>query len=141
MSEFPPEVLQPDNPMKNPLLLPPITLAYLGDSVYELYVRTRLLERGFVKVNDLHKHAVGYVRARAQAQALEMLRPTLSEEEADVARRGRNAKSHAAPKSSDAAEYAASTAFETLVGFLYLAGRHERLGEVLKAVSDHLEQQ
>lgn len=139
MSEFPPEVLQPDDPMKNPLLLPPITLAYLGDSVYEVYVRNRLLERGFVKVNDLHKQAVSYVRARAQAQALEMLRPTLSEEEADVVRRGRNAKSHSAPKSSDAAEYAASTAFETLIGFLYLAGRHERLAEVLKAVSNHIE--
>lgn len=125
--------------MKNPLLLPPLTLAYVGDAVYELYVRRRLLERGHVRVGDLHKKAVGYVRAAAQAAAVADLLPTLSEEEQDVVRRGRNAKSHAAPRGSDAAEYAASTSFETLAGYLYLAGRYDRLEEVLLAAARYLE--
>ncbi|HEY3365099.1 MAG TPA: ribonuclease III domain-containing protein [Symbiobacteriaceae bacterium] len=126
--------------MENPLLLPPLTLAYVGDAVYELWVRNRLLELGHVRVNDLHRTAVRYVRARAQAQALAELQPLLSEAEQDVARRGRNAKGHQAPKGSDPVEYGASTAFETLVGFLYLSGREERLEEVLSLTARYLEQ-
>lgn len=132
--------LQPLLQMVNPLLLPPLTLAYVGDAVYELHVRQRLLQRGMVRVNDLHKNAVRYVRAKAQAMALAELYPTLSEAEQDVVRRGRNAKGHSAPKGSDAAEYAASTSFETLVGYLYLGGKEERLSEVLAAVTQFLEQ-
>lgn len=127
-------------PMKNPLLLPPLTLAYVGDSVYEIFVRQRLLERGMVKVNDLHKGALRYVKATAQAAALAYLHPTLTEQEQDVARRGRNAKSHAAPKGTDPAEYAASTGFETLVGFLHMAGQDERLSQLLHAAAEFLEQ-
>ncbi|HLN62594.1 MAG TPA: ribonuclease III domain-containing protein [Symbiobacteriaceae bacterium] len=140
MSELLPPTIQPDEPMKNPLLLPPLTLAYVGDAVYELFIRKRLLERGVVRVGELHKHAVKYVRARAQAGAIAELHPTLSEQEQDVVRRGRNAKSHSAPKGSDAAEYAASTSFETLAGYLYLAGRYERLEELFEAAARHLEQ-
>jgi ribonuclease-3 family protein len=140
MSEYLPEPLQPESPMKNPLLLPPLTLAYIGDAVYDLYIRRRLLEKGHVRVNDLHKQAVKYVRARAQAAAVAELHPSLSEEEQDVVRRGRNAKSHAAPKGSDAAEYAASTSFEALAGYLYLAGRFDRLEEVLAAAARYLDQ-
>jgi ribonuclease III family protein len=140
MSELLPPTIQPDEPMKNPLLLPPLTLAYIGDAVYELFVRKRLLQQGVVRVGDLHKHAVKYVRARAQAQAIAELHPTLSEQEQDVVRRGRNAKGHAAPKGSDAAEYAASTSFETLSGYLYLAGRYDRLEELFQAAAKHLEQ-
>lgn len=139
MNDFVPKPVQPDEPMKNPLLLPPLTLAYMGDAVYELFVRKRLLERGHVRVGDLHKQAVRYVRAKAQAQAIAELHPTLSEQEQDVVRRGRNAKSHSAPKGSDAAEYAASTSFETLAGYLYLAGRYDRLEEVLAAAAKYLE--
>lgn len=139
MSEFPPDPLQPGQPLKNPMLLPPLTLAYVGDAVYELFVRQRLLELGHVRVNDLHRTAVRYVRARAQASALAELHPTLTEAEQDVVRRGRNAKGHAAPRGSDAAEYAASTGFETLIGFLYLGGQTERLAEVLHATVRHLE--
>lgn len=134
-----PGPLQMEQPMKNPLLLPPLTLAYVGDAVYELFVRRRLLELGHVRVNDLHKTAVRYVRAAAQAKAVAELLPTCSEEEQDVVRRGRNAKSHAAPKGSDAAEYAAATSFETLAGYLYLAGRYERLEQVLGAAARYLE--
>lgn len=125
--------------MANPLLLPPLTLAYLGDSIYEAFVRERLLERGVVKVNDLHRGALKYVRATAQAQIVEALHERLSEQEQDVVRRGRNAKGHAAPKSAEAAEYAASTGFEALIGYLHLAGNAERLGEVLEAAAQYVE--
>lgn len=121
--------------LENPLLLPPLTLAYLGDSLYEAFVRERLLERGHVKVNDLHRSAMRYVRATAQAQILAALMPSLTAEEQDVVRRGRNAKGHAAPKSADAAEYAASTAFEALIGYLHLAGQEERLRQILEAAA------
>lgn len=131
--------LWPAKFMENPLLLPPLTLAYVGDGVYEVYVRNRLMELGHVRVGDLHKQAVKYVRAKAQAGALAELMPTLSEVEQDVVRRGRNAKGHAAPKGSDPVEYAAATSFETLVGYLYLAGREERMAEVLAAAIRYLE--
>jgi ribonuclease-3 family protein len=139
MTPFPPEPLRMDSPMTNPLLLPPLTLAYVGDAVYSLFVRKRILERGAVRVGDLHKASVSYVQARRQAEALQQLLPSLTEEEQDVVRRGRNAKSHAPPKGASAAEYQASTAFETLLGFLYLAGREERLAEVLSEAARFLE--
>lgn len=136
MSELLPGVLKGE-PLKNPMLLPPLTLAYVGDAVQALYIRRRLLEQGHVKVNALHRAAVGHVRARAQAAALAELHASLSAEEQDVVRWGRNAKGHAAPKGSDAAEYGAATGLETLIGFLYLAGRIERLQQVLEAASRH----
>ncbi len=128
--------------MENPLLLPPLSLAYVGDAVYELFVRQRLMmQRGGVKAGALHKSAMKYVRATVQAKALAELHPSLTPEEQDVVRRGRNAKGHAAPKSADAAEYAASTAFEALVGFLFLSGREDRLREILAATAAYVEQQ
>jgi ribonuclease-3 family protein len=125
--------------MENPLLLSPLTLAYLGDSIYEAFVRERMLDRGIVKVHDLHKASMKYVRASAQAQILAALMPILTEQEQDVARRGRNAKGHSAPKSAAAEDYAASTGFEALIGYLYLAGRTQRLGEVLEAAAQYVE--
>jgi ribonuclease-3 family protein len=139
MTEFLPPALRPGAPMSNPLLLPPLTLAYVGDAVYELYIRRRLLAQGHVRVGDLHRTAVRYVRAKAQAAAVAEIMPMLSPEEQDVVRRGRNAKGHAAPRSADAAEYAAATAFEALAGYLYLAGRFDRLEEVLAASARYLE--
>jgi len=125
-------------PMENPLLLSPLTLAYVGDAVYELFVRERLLEEGHLRVHDLHKTAVGYVRASAQAAALAALMPELAADEQDVVRRGRNAKGHAAPPGSDPVEYSAATSFEALLGYLYLGGRRERLAELMDAAFDVL---
>jgi len=126
--------------LTNPLELPPLTLAYLGDALYEAFVRERLLDLGHVRVNDLHCHALRYVRAKAQAGVLAHILPDLTEREQDVVRRGRNAKGHAAPKSADAAEYAASTGFEALLGYLHLAGEEERLRQILRAAADYVEQ-
>lgn len=136
---FPRAPLRSDAPLANPLLLPPLTLAYVGDAVFELYVRNRLVALGRIRVGDLHKAAVRYVRASAQARTLTEIASTLSDDELDVVRRGRNAKSHAAPKGSDASEYAASTAFETLLGYLYLSGRDERLGRILETAAQYVE--
>lgn len=124
---------------ENPALLPSLTLAYVGDAVYELYVRRRLLEQGHVRVGDLHHRAVGYVRARAQAEALGQLMPALSSEEEGVVRRGRNAKGHRPPRGSDPTEYAAATGFEALLGYLYLKAQDDRLAQVLKAAMRCLE--
>jgi len=103
-----------------------LTLAYLGDAVYELWVRTHLLELGYEKVKDLHHIATDYVRATTQAQLLHGLMPELTETEGQVVMRGRNTKgSH--PKSTDVITYRHATAFEALVGYWQLTGQAERM--------------
>lgn len=116
----------------SPSELPSLVLAYVGDAVYELAVRGYLVERGLVKVNKLHREAVKYVRAGAQAKALFALEGQLSEEELAVVRRGRNTKSATIPKNADLMDYRHATAFEALVGYLHLQGRHEREQEVIQ---------
>lgn len=137
---FPPEPLPMQVGGPNPLSLPPLTLAYVGDSVFELYVRSRLIAQGRTKVGDLHRAAVRYVRASAQAETLKEIAPHLSGIEQDVVRRGRNAKGHAAPKNASPGDYAAATAFEALLGFLYLSRQSERLEQLLQAAARHLEE-
>lgn len=108
-------------------LLNPLQLAYLGDSVWDLLIRSRLLYAGR-NVHNMHRAATGSVNAGAQAQALERMTPLLSPEEAEIARRGRNAHArHPAPRNQNPADYQAATALEALVGFLYVTGQEERL--------------
>lgn len=108
-------------------LLNPLQLAYLGDSLWDLLIRSRLLYAGR-NVHNMHRAATGCVNAAAQAQALERMTPLLSPEEAEIARRGRNAHArHPAPRHQDPADYQAATALEALVGFLYVTGQEERL--------------
>lgn len=109
--------------------LPGLTLAYIGDAVYELWVRNYLVGQGHTKVNDLHRQAVRYVKASTQARLVERLQPILTEEEMDVLKRGRNAKSGHQPKNTEMIDYRMSTGLEALVGFLYLKGRQDRLEE------------
>lgn len=123
---------------ERPELLPPLALAYIGDAVYELFIRERLLEGGARKVGELHSAATDYVRARAQAQALRTLQPDLTPVEQEVARRGRNSAGRG-PRSGDPAEYGQATAFEALVGYLYLSGARERLRQVLEAAVHAIE--
>jgi len=103
-----------------------LTLAYLGDAVYELWARTHMLEQGHEKVNELHKHAVSYVRASTQAQVLHALLPELNEIEQQVVSRGRNAKG-GHPKNVDVVTYRHATAFESLVGYWHLNGQTDRM--------------
>lgn len=117
-----------------PTELPSLVLAYIGDAVYELAVRRYLVTQGSVKVNQLHKGAVRYVRAGAQARALFALEEKLTEEETAVVRRGRNAKSATLPKNADIMEYRQATALEALIGYLYLQGQQERMMEIINVV-------
>ena len=104
-------------------------LAYLGDAVYDLAVREALMRRGG-KVHDLHKAAVARVCAHAQAEALARVAGMLTEEEAAVVKRARNAR-QSPPKNADRAEYHRATALEALIGYLYIMGREARMREVL----------
>lgn len=111
--------------------LPSLVLAYVGDAVYELAVRTHLVKAGFVKVDRLHSESIKYVRAGAQAKVIKALEGTLTREEAAVARRGRNAKSTHVPRSAGVIEYRHSTALESLIGYLYLKGDSDRLCKII----------
>ena len=110
--------------------LPPDVLAYVGDAVYELYVRTMVAPEGG-RLHRLHRRSVQHVRAAAQAAALRAILPALSEAEQEIVRRGRNAKGQA-PRGASPADYRLSTAFEALLGYLYLAGETDRLVELLR---------
>ncbi len=105
-------------------------LAHLGDGVYELLCRSYLCVQGRHTVKNLHKDAVELVKAPAQARFMDKILPHLNEEELAYYRRGKNAHSHAAPKSATPQEYAKATGLETLFGALYLAGKRERLNEL-----------
>lgn len=112
--------------------LNPLQMAYVGDTVHDLYVRSMLLSRGMT-VGRMHRQAVRMVSAGAQARMLERIEPELTQEEADIARRGRNSQAkHAAPRHADPADYAHATALEALWGYLYLSGQTQRLDELMK---------
>lgn len=108
-------------------LMNPLQLAYMGDTVWELLIRSRAMARRLT-VRHMHQAAVSGVNAQAQARALERIAAELTEAEADVVRRGRNAHPHhASPKHQDPADYKAATGLEALIGYLYLSGQEERL--------------
>lgn len=108
-------------------LLNPLQLAFLGDTVWDLLVRTRLVYQG-KNLRHLHQDAVACVNAAAQAVALKRLEGMTTEAEGDILRRGRNAHArHPAPKNQDPADYASATALEALIGYLYLTGQEDRL--------------
>lgn len=120
-------------PHKAPDQLNPLVLAYMGDSLYEIFVRQYVISQPNHRPNHLHKASTGYVSAKAQAKVLEeRWMPILTEEEKDVVRRGRNAKSGTTPKNTDVLIYRHSTAFECLLGYLYFHNRQERLEELMR---------
>ena len=106
-----------------------LVLAFVGDGVWHAMVRAWLARTRKGTVRTLHREAVGYVRASAQASALSMIQDKLTGEEADVVRRGRNAQGNA-PRNVDVQTYRLATGFEALIGYLYLTGREERLNEL-----------
>lgn len=111
--------------------LSPLVWAYVGDCVYELYVRTYLVETTKLNPHKLHIEAIKYVKAGAQCGALEKIMDNLTDEEKDIVRRGRNAQNHHLPKNSNVQEYMYSTAFEGLVGYLYLCKKYDRVKEII----------
>lgn len=113
--------------------IPALTLAYLGDCIYELVVRTMLVESGIMHVSELSKSATAYVKASSQCRMFRAVEPELSEEEMAVFKRGRNVKSSTKAKNSSIADYRVATGYEALMGYLYLAGRFDRILELVKA--------
>ncbi|KEQ22403.1 Mini-ribonuclease 3 [Paenibacillus tyrfis] len=118
-------------PSREPRLLNPLVLAYMGDAVYEVFIRQYVVSQTNHKPNHLHRLSTRYVSAKAQAKALRRWLPILTEEETDIVKRGRNAKSGTTAKNADVLEYRHSTAFECLIGYLYYTQRWERLQQLL----------
>ncbi len=109
----------------------PLTLAFLGDSVYELTIRTMLMNHGNARPNDMNRRKNRYVKAGAQSQMMGVIEPLLTDREAAVYRRGRNAKSYTMAKNATMADYRRATGFEALMGYLYLSGQTDRMYELI----------
>ncbi len=118
------------------LNLSTLGLAHLGDSVFEVMVRSWLCLHGKAKAKDLHRATIKYVSAPAQAARMERIQPILTSEESDVFRRGRNTAPHSVPKAASRGEYQTATGLEALFGWLYLQGRTERLNELFAALME-----
>ena len=115
------------------ITMSPLVLAYLGDTVYESYIREHLIRQNINrKVNNLHKLAKQYSKEKAQATIIHELEDELTEEEMKIFKRGRNQKSHTAPKNADIIDYKYATGFEALIGYLYLIEDKERLEYIVK---------
>ncbi len=117
-------------------MLSPLTWAYVGDCIYELYIRTDLVNKTKLKPHKLHIETIKYVKAKAQADILKKIENNLTEKELDIVRRSRNAENHHLPKNADPADYMYSTAFEGLIGYLFLTKQDARLKEILKMCKD-----
>ncbi len=110
----------------------PLVWAYVGDSVYELYIRTHLVNTTKLRPHRLHIETIEYVRAKAQSNILNKLKNQLTESEMEIVRRTRNTENHHLPKNAEIEDYKYATALEGLIGYLYLNGNQTRLQEILK---------
>jgi len=115
--------------------LNPLVLAFVGDAVYEVFIRTYLIDKNRdMSVHKLHKEAISFVKAHSQSEFMKKLENELSKEEIIIFKRGRNSKSATVPKNADVQEYRIATGFESLLGFLYLTEQNERLNYILNTV-------
>ncbi len=110
----------------------PLTLAYIGDAVYEIIIRTIVVSEGNTQVNKMHKKSSNLVKAETQANIIKAIMDDLSEEELATYKRGRNAKSYTSAKNASISDYRMATGFEALIGYLYLTGQTERMTEIVK---------
>lgn len=111
-------------------------LAYIGDSVYELLVREKIISLGNIQVNKLHKKTVSIVCSTGQSQAMEIIMDVLSETEISMYKRGRNANGNSVPKNSHPQDYRRATGLESLFGYLYLTGQQDRVHELFNMIMD-----
>ncbi len=130
------EFIERNKDISDAKMLSPLVWAYVGDSVYELFIRTHLINNSNAKPHKLHIESIKYVKAKAQADILKKITDNLTEDEKDVVRRGRNTENHHVAKNSNVADYSQSTAFEALIGYLYLTKQDERLEEILNMCID-----
>lgn len=126
------EIIRREKEIEEVKLMPPLVWAYVGDCVYELFIRMQLVNTTKLNPHKLHIEAIKHVKAKAQAETLTKIYDELSEEEQDIVRRGRNAQNHHLPKNTELADYTHATAFEALIGYLYLTKQDERLNEILE---------
>ena len=110
----------------------PLVWAYMGDAVYEKFIREYVIRQGLCKNGLRHKKSIKYVSAKGQSQILKEIEDFLTDEEKDIVRRGRNSNPHSTAKNADIVEYKYATGFEALIGWLYLNEKEERLEEILK---------
>lgn len=118
---------------KKPTEYSSLILAYIGDAVYELYVRNYIVSKGNYHINEIHKHSVNYVKASAQCKNFQKIKDALTEEELNAFKRGRNSKSKP-PKNADVIEYKIATGFEALIGYIYIKGDEKRLDELMDMI-------
>lgn len=127
---------------KNPNEYNSLVLAYIGDTLYDLYVRTRLIsENENMLAHKLHVQAIKFVKAHGQSEAVKYIEPVLTEQELAAYKRGRNSKSFTVPKNADVGEYRRATGFEALLGWLYVSKEQDRLEEIMKLAYDATEQE
>lgn len=130
------EFIERKKDIKDAKMLSPLVWAYVGDSVYEMFIRTELVNNSNAKPHKLHIESIKYVKAKAQAETLKKISDFLTDEEKDIVRRGRNTENHHVAKNANVADYSHSTAFEALIGYLYLTKQDERLAEILNKCID-----
>lgn len=119
-------------------VLNPVSLAFVGDAVYSLYIRAHFCIKTHAKSGALHKSSTVFVKAKSQSLSYDNILPILTERESDILRRGRNAKTNTVSKNASLGDYKKSTAFEAVVGYLYLSGQKERLNEILKIATEQI---
>ncbi|MFC7442683.1 Mini-ribonuclease 3 [Laceyella putida] len=129
------------NLLKAPREINPLLLAYMGDAIYEIYVRHHLLAKGIVRPHELQREATRFVSAVAQAKVYRAIEDQLTEDEMDILRRGRNAKSGNVPKHASVADYRHSTGLEALVGYLYCSKQETRLQELMRQILEIVEKE
>ena len=117
----------------------PLTLAYIGDGIYDLIIRSLVVAKGNTRASELHKRTSQIVKAKTQADMAEILLPMLTEEEADIYRRGRNAKSPTMAKNATMSDYRKATGFEALMGYLYVKDELPRMVELVKVGIEKME--
>ncbi len=115
-------------------MMSPLIWAYVGDAVYEMHIRTYLVNTTNLKPNKLHIESIKYVKAKAQADILNRIYENLTEEEKDIVRRTRNTENHHLPKNAELKDYMYATALEGLIGYLFLMNKKNRLNEILEMV-------
>jgi ribonuclease-3 family protein len=120
------------------LMYSPSQLAYIGDSIYEILVRSYIIKNSDVSVNQMHRHTIKFVKAKSQAELVKNLDPIFTEEEKRIIKRGRNAKVTSSPKNAELMDYRYATGFEALMGYLYLNRRFDRLMEIFDAAVENV---
>jgi len=130
-----------ENSLKHIKQLSPLVLAFVGDSVFDLFIRSRLAMKKNESPHKMHIKATGYVKAEAQGRIAICLHDMLDDEEKEIFRRGRNSNPATVPKNANMIDYRHATAFETVLGYLYLVGNYERLNRLMNAAAEIIEQE